>query len=87
MGEPTENYEAIKRKEEYLYIIAMERCPPYIVNWKQQSAYGIMSAIFQKGFFFFLIFLMFISERERQSASWGRAEREGNIESKAGFRL
>ena len=34
-------------------------------------------------------FLMFISEREtdRQNASWGRAEREGNTESKAGSRL
>ena len=38
--------------------------------------------------FFFLYFLMFYFwERERQSASRGEAEREGDTESKAGSRL
>ena len=39
--------------------------------------------------FFFLIFLMFIYfwDRERQSASGGGAEREGDTESETGSRL
>ena len=35
----------------------------------------------------FKIFLMFIFERERQNMSRGGAERWGDTESKAGFRL
>ena len=40
-----------------------------------------------KAFFIFLIFLMFIFEREGESMSGGGAGREGDTESEAGSRL
>ena len=37
--------------------------------------------------FFFNVLFIFERETERQSASWGGAEREGDAESEAGSRL
>ena len=38
-------------------------------------------------FFFFFTSIYFLRDIERQSTSWGGAEREGDTESEAGYRL